>query len=133
MPFPSLGDLPNPGIELASLAFHALAGRFFTTAPPGKPSPDFSLDEFVLEKMDTVIEGMCRISKGGGTMSSISLCFSKHNWLGALSILLKALGWKPKSGENWRPNFFVFFLFFFFHSGLPLHSPEARTRGALAF
>ena len=28
-------DLPNPGIELAS---PALAGRFFTTQPPGKAS-----------------------------------------------------------------------------------------------
>ena len=31
------GDLPNPGIEAASLMPPALAGRFFTTAPPGKP------------------------------------------------------------------------------------------------
>jgi len=31
--FPSLGDLPNPGSEPAS---PALAGRFFTTEPPGK-------------------------------------------------------------------------------------------------
>ena len=37
LPFPSPGDLPNPGIELTSLAFIALAGGFFTTAPPGKP------------------------------------------------------------------------------------------------
>ena len=35
MPFPSPGDLPNPGIEPTS---PALAGRFFTTEPPGKPS-----------------------------------------------------------------------------------------------
>ena len=33
--FPSQGDIPDPGIELAS---PALAGRFFTTEPPGKPS-----------------------------------------------------------------------------------------------
>ena len=32
--FPSPGDLPDPGIKPAS---HALAGRFFTTEPPGKP------------------------------------------------------------------------------------------------
>ena len=30
--FPSPGYLPNPGIESP-----ALAGRFFTTEPPGKP------------------------------------------------------------------------------------------------
>ena len=36
LPFPSL-DLPDPGIEPMSSASPALAGRFFTTAPPGKP------------------------------------------------------------------------------------------------
>ena len=30
LPFPSLGDIPNPGIKLVSPAF-------FTTGPPGKP------------------------------------------------------------------------------------------------
>ena len=34
MPSPP-GDRPNPGIEPVSLASPALAGRFFTTAPPG--------------------------------------------------------------------------------------------------
>jgi len=34
LPFPSPGDLPNPGIEPASLA---LAGGFFTIETPGKP------------------------------------------------------------------------------------------------
>ena len=33
--FPSPGDLHNPGIKPLS---RALAGRFFTTEPPGKPS-----------------------------------------------------------------------------------------------
>ena len=31
------GDLPNSGIEPISLVTPALAGRFFTTVPPGKP------------------------------------------------------------------------------------------------
>ena len=37
LPFPLPGDLPGPGIESLSLASPALAGRFFTTAPPGDP------------------------------------------------------------------------------------------------
>ena len=37
LPFPSPGDLPNPGIKLASLAFPTLAGGFFTAERPGKP------------------------------------------------------------------------------------------------
>ena len=33
LPFPSSGDLPDPGIKPES---PVLAGRFFTTEPPGK-------------------------------------------------------------------------------------------------
>ena len=32
LPYPSPGDLPNPGIEPMSLSSPALAGRFFTTS-----------------------------------------------------------------------------------------------------
>ena len=35
LPFPSPEDLPDPGIESV---FPTLAGRFFTSEPPGKPS-----------------------------------------------------------------------------------------------
>ena len=38
LPFPTPGDLSEPGIEPESLMPHALAGRFFTTAPPEKPN-----------------------------------------------------------------------------------------------
>ena len=37
LPFPTSGNLPNPGIEPESLASPALAGGFFTTVPPGNP------------------------------------------------------------------------------------------------
>ena len=36
LPFPTPGDLPNPGIEPQSLVSAALVCRFFTTASPGK-------------------------------------------------------------------------------------------------
>ena len=35
--FPTSRDLPSPGTEPTSLESPELAGRFFTTAPPGKP------------------------------------------------------------------------------------------------
>ena len=35
--FPPPGDLRDPGIEPVSPTSPALAGRFFTTEPPGKP------------------------------------------------------------------------------------------------
>ena len=37
LPFPSPGDLSDPGIELEPPAASALAGEFFTTETPGKP------------------------------------------------------------------------------------------------
>ena len=38
LPFPTPGDLPNPGIEPAFLSSPEMAGGFFTTVPSGKPS-----------------------------------------------------------------------------------------------
>ena len=38
LPFPPPGYLPDPAIEHASLSTPALAGRFFTTEPLGKPT-----------------------------------------------------------------------------------------------
>ena len=37
LPFPSLRDLPNSGMNLHLLHWQAWAGEFFTTEPPGKP------------------------------------------------------------------------------------------------
>ena len=37
LPFPSLGELSDPGIKPTSLVLPALTGGFFTTVPPGKP------------------------------------------------------------------------------------------------
>ena len=37
LPFPSPGDLPDPGIEPRSPALRALPSDCFTSEPPGKP------------------------------------------------------------------------------------------------
>ena len=37
LPFPPPGDLPDPGIKPSSPVSPALGGRYFTTAPHGKP------------------------------------------------------------------------------------------------
>ena len=42
LPFPPSGALPNPGIKHEFLVSPALAGRFFTTAPPRKPLKCFA-------------------------------------------------------------------------------------------
>ena len=45
LPFPSPGDLPDPGIEPVS----CIAGGFFTAEPPGRP-PEYSR---LLDKYDS--------------------------------------------------------------------------------
>jgi len=40
LPFPVSEDLPDLGIETESLVSPALAGKFFTTEPSGKPRMD---------------------------------------------------------------------------------------------
>ena len=37
LPCPPPGNLPDPGVKPKSLAFPALAGGLFTTAPPEEP------------------------------------------------------------------------------------------------
>ena len=54
LPVPPLGDLPNPGMETASLASSPLAGAFFTTERPGKPNNGKTWT--VTEKL---LEGQC--------------------------------------------------------------------------
>ena len=41
LPFPSPGDLPNPGIKPVSLMFSAFTGRFFTTSTTWEVHHDF--------------------------------------------------------------------------------------------
>ena len=50
LPFPTPGDLPHPEIEPTS---RALAGEFFTTAPPGKPSSDQQLPRKIKWRIST--------------------------------------------------------------------------------
>ena len=38
LPFPTPGDLPDPGIEPMHLVSPALTGGFFITVPPRKPT-----------------------------------------------------------------------------------------------
>ena len=73
-------DLPRPGLEPMS---PALAGRFSTTAPPGKPSTPFTLD-----------------SKAHG-LSTSSLCFSLPCALGRTLEKMECRCWVPVV-FNWR-------------------------------
>ena len=57
LPFPPPGDLPNPDIKLLSPASPALAGRFFTTVPPGKPQ---RCSEVKCQRVNSSVESQLR-------------------------------------------------------------------------
>ena len=49
LPFPDLGDLPDPGIKLTSAEALALASRFFITEQPGNDQISLNYLEIQLE------------------------------------------------------------------------------------
>ena len=73
LPFPSLGDLPNPGIEPVSLP---LAGRFFTTELPEKLK--YTMYK---ERCDSGMTSTKRRSGDGG-VKEWSLCMLLKFYLG---------------------------------------------------
>ena len=79
LPFPTPGNLPDPGIKNASLVSTALAGGFFTTEPPGKPLPLRLLGD--KEKMTKM-----------GTIRKALICFS---WSVSIKLSLPSLFAKP--------------------------------------
>ena len=51
LPFPSPGDLPDPGIKSTSLTSLALAGRFFAIVTPGKPNNCIAAGKAIYSKV----------------------------------------------------------------------------------
>ena len=51
LPFPTLGDFPNLGIETASLASPALAGGFFTNQATWRPFKGISEEIIIREEL----------------------------------------------------------------------------------
>ena len=49
LPFPSPGDLSDPGMEPTPSVTPALAGRFFTIEPPEKPITDENTSSIILK------------------------------------------------------------------------------------
>ena len=70
LPFPTLGDLPDPGTKPASLTSPALAGRFFTTEKPTHLSTEFHFQKLVLEQMNLGLQCMWEMSWKGSRNDS---------------------------------------------------------------
>ena len=93
LPFPTPGDLPDPGIKHTSPVSPALPGRFFTTAPPGSPNPHRTvvisafLSSGILQENYWTTEGhpwICRHSvksTGGGSHLLLASEIRPTGWI----------------------------------------------------
>ena len=75
LPFPSPGDLPDPGIKPES---PSLAGRFFTIEPPGKPNGENGDNERLGQLSDVPKLVMMENKIGPGFPGFIILDYEKH-------------------------------------------------------
>ena len=92
LPFPSPGDLPNPGIEPASLVSPELAGRVFTTEPTGKTSDHKSSwpEEYRTQRTQQLIGFSLHLPCGAliaiSSTGSATCCLHSH-FLSIMSVL----------------------------------------------
>ena len=79
-PFAPPGDLPDPGLKTASLAFSALAGGFFfTTEPPGKPCVSSAPSStWALSAEYRAMTAL--LSKASGGPYSVQVYDLRYNW-----------------------------------------------------
>ena len=103
LPCPPPGDLPNPGIKPKS---PALAGRFFTTEPPGKPLLFLSILKTSLDFPDSSVgkEPACNAGdpsslprSGSSTGEGIGYPL-QYSWASLVAQLAKNL---PATWETW--------------------------------
>ena len=71
LPCPPPGDLPKPGVEPVCLTSPALAGRFFTTEPHGKPNLLIYMPYLLAPPSSS------QLSLKGGPEVSFSLCIRR--------------------------------------------------------
>ena len=70
LPFPPPGDLSSPGIEPTFLASPALAGRFFTSVPSGRPSVPIREMQFKITMRYHLTSARMAIIKKSRTINS---------------------------------------------------------------
>ena len=92
LPFPSPGDLPNPGIEPGSPAFQADA---LTSEPPGKPS--VRGDTYFLRENPLISEDC--LGRGGGYFPCCIWYFSWSQVTGAVLLYIVITSQRPLGGS----------------------------------
>ena len=99
LPFPSPGDLPNPGLEPTSIMNPALAGRRFTTAPPGNPNKHLYTPRLYPPNISCAPRQLMR------PPHSLSTLNHDHNNYNNKGPPLGAQGWGESPRQCRRPEF----------------------------
>ena len=103
LPFSILGKLPDPGIQPASLASHALPGSFFTTAPSRNyqqfASTSWSCPEKAMAPHSSTLAWKIPWTEEPGRLQSMGSLRVGHDWVTSLS-LFTFMPWRRK----WQPT-----------------------------
>ena len=94
--FPSPGNLPNPGIEPTS---PALASRFFTTEPPGKPPNTFTLS-IKPHSVGHLVGWYMLPWSHRPSASPIARCFQSVSWLNFAKLIRIVGSANPEMKKN---------------------------------
>ena len=99
LPFPSPGDLLDPGITPMTLLFPALAGRFFTTVPLGNPTV---LSKFLKQNLNTLCTFKLRLT-GFSTYTGPDSHHPSHQ-VHSLARWRRLSDFKSKLYIQWHPH-----------------------------
>ena len=98
---PSMWDPPRPGLEPVS---PALAGRFSTTAPPGKPTSQVLMEQDWLLNSPLWVSGLHRLLDGDGSVPHGPLHGPLYNMAPGF---VQSEGWREwKRSPKWKPLLF---------------------------
>ena len=81
LPFPSPGDLPDPGIKPVSSVW---MGRFFTTEPPGKPKRSLPHFYYIIYSVSQSCPTLCDPMESVTYQASLSMGFSRQEYWSGL-------------------------------------------------
>ena len=94
--FLSPGDLSDPGIELLS---PTLAGRFFTTEPPGKPFISTSRNQYCRHRVSIVLRDVKRVEDTGPMEEQYHKTASVHGSKPGIISFIQQKSNFPKAGH----------------------------------
>ena len=107
LPFPSPGDLPDPGIKPESLISPAFAGGFLPAVPPGKPRFYYSCVFKLLINSQIASSVVIRFMKVSSISTFLRVCTRNGWWILSIPKIRKAnLRWQRVKSWEWSSRWY---------------------------